>query len=115
MCSCSFLFTLILAVLRILRIRMSNSRELALFAPNHATLHWSTFTRLANISISNPSQAAISSNNLLAYRPRFNDVHNSNLAGAFINIEGVFPCIQSLPSYYPICQAFSEEEDGFQK
>ena len=55
-----------------------------------------------------------SSNNLLAYRPRFADTHNSNLApGVFINMEGVFPCLQSLSNYVPICQVFSDEEDGF--
>ena len=69
--------------------------------------------RLTILSVSNPSQAATSSNNLLAYRPRFSAHHRSNLARAFINIEGVFPCIQSLPSYNPICQVFSEEEDSF--
>ena len=37
----------------------------------------------------------------------------SNLAGVFINLEGVFPCLQSLSNYLPICQVFSKEEDGF--
>ena len=54
-----------------------------------------------------------SSNNLLAYRPRFVDAHNSNLAGVFINMEGVFPCLQLLSNYNPICQVFSKEEDVF--
>jgi hypothetical protein len=93
---------------------MNGSRQLKLFASNHATLQESDSTELATISLSNPSQAVTSSNNLLAYRPRFSsDRHNSNLAGVFINMEGVFPCLQSLSDYYPICQVFSEEEDGF--
>ena len=86
-------------------------RQLRLFAQNHTTLR--TSAELAAISLSNPSQAVTSSNNLLAYRPRFVDAHNSNLAGVFINIEGVFPCLQSLSNYVPICQVFSDEEDGF--
>ena len=52
-------------------------------------------------------------NNLLAYRPRIDDHHDSNLAGIFINLEGVFPCLESLSNYYPICRVFTEEEDGF--
>ena len=79
---------------------------------NHTTLQVST--KLANVSLANPSQAVTSPNNLLAYRPRFTgDLHNSGLAGVFINMEGVFPCLQSLSTYSPICQVFSNEEDGF--
>ena len=92
---------------------MSSSRLLTLFRANHATLQESDSTELANVSLTDPSQAVTSSNNLLAYRPRFEDRHNSGLAGVFINMEGVFPCLQSLSSYAPICQVFSEEEDGF--
>ena len=88
-------------------------RQLRLFAQNHTTLQISETNELAIISLSNPSQAVTSSNNLLAYRPRFADPHNSNLAGVFINLESVFPCLQSLSSYYPICQVFSDEEDSF--
>ena len=39
----------------------------------------------------------------MAYRLRFSDNHDSNLACAFINLKGVFP----------IFRVFSEEEDGF--
>ena len=69
-------------------------------------------TPLANVFKSNPSKAVTSSNNLLAYRPRFSDIHNSNLAAVFINLEGVFPCIQSLSGYMPICSTYTEEDDG---
>ena len=92
---------------------MGSSRLLTLFRANHATLQESDYTVLANVSLTDPSLAAISPNNLLAYRPRFRDDHNSGLAGVFINVEGVFPCLQSLSSYAPIRQIFSEEEDGF--
>ena len=92
---------------------MSENRQLKLHAKNHTTLQNSDDTELATVSLSNPSQAVTSSNNLLAYRPRFADYHNSNLAGVFINLESVFPCLQSLSSSSAICQVFSHEEDGF--
>ena len=88
-------------------------RQLRLLAQNHTTQQISEATELAIVSLSNASQAVTSSNNLLAYRPRFADAHNSNLAGVFINMEGVFPCLQSLSNYNPICQVFTGEEDGF--
>ena len=92
---------------------MYYGRQLKLLASNHTTLQVSDATELATISLSNTSQAVTSANNLLAYRPRFTDGHNSNLAGVFINMEGVFPCTESLSIYIPICQVFSHDEDGF--
>ena len=92
---------------------MDVNRQLKLFASNHTTLQVNDATQLAVITITDSSRPVTSSNNMLAYRPRFADNHNSNLAGVFINLEGVFPCLQSLTSYYPICRVFSEEEDGF--
>ena len=100
-------------VLQLLHIWMNDMRQLRLLAQNHTTLQISEATELAIVSLSNPSQAVTSSNNLLAYRPRFADTHTSNLAGIFINMEGVFPCLQSLSNYNPICQVFTGEEDGF--
>ena len=94
-----------------INIYMDATRRLTLLMRNHTTL--TTSTPLANVSISNPSEAVTSSNNLLAYRPRFSDIHNSNLAAIFINVEGVFPCIQSLSGYLPICSTYTEEDDGF--
>ena len=101
------------AVVQILIIATSNSRELTLLAANHSTLLFSDYSELAQISISDSSQAATSSNNLLAYRPRFSDSHSSNLAGVFINLEGVFPCLEQVTTYNPICRVFTEDEDGF--
>ena len=92
---------------------MYGNRQLKLFAVNHTTLQESDSTELATVSLTNSSQAVTSSNNLLAYRPWFADIHNSNLAGAFVNLEGVFPCLQSLSNYHPICRVLSEEEDVF--
>ena len=67
----------------------------------------------ASISLANPSQPATSSNNLLAYRPKYLDGHSSDLAGIFINLDGVFPC--SVGHGMPICGRFTQEEDGFNK
>ena len=72
-----------------------------------------TGTPLADIDLSNSAVDVTSLNNLFAYRPRFNDDHDSNLAAIFINMEGVFPCIQSLSGYDPICSTHTEEDDGF--
>ena len=62
--------------------------------------------KIANVSIANPSSPTTSSNNLLAYRPRFNDLHNSNLAGIFLNA-------QELTCGSTMCMIVGEEEDGF--
>ena len=94
-------------------VSMSTSRRLRLFVANHSTLQATDSKQLAQITISDSSQDQTSPNNLLAYRPRYNDGHNSNLASVFINLEGVFPCLATLTSYFPICGVFTEEEDGF--
>ena len=92
---------------------MIEGRVLQLHSTNHSTLVKNDLTEIAEIRISSPSQSVTSSNNLLAYRPRFNDLHNSGLGAIFINIEGVFPCVAPLTDYSPICSIFSDEEDGF--
>ena len=92
---------------------MDDGRVLRLHSTNHSTLRERDFTEIAVIRVSSPSQSVTSSNNLLAYRPRFNGFHSSGLGAIFINIEGVFPCVAPLTDYYPICSIFSEEEDGF--
>ena len=90
---------------------MNNNRQLSLHATNHSTLLATDATQLAQITILDSSQSYTS--NLLAYRPRFGDVHGSGLGAIFVNLEGVFPCLTPLDNYYPICSTFSEEEDGF--
>ena len=66
-----------------------------------------------SISISDPSVSQTST--LLAYRPRYNDMHDSNLAGLFVNIQQVFTCTSTIPDYVPVCDIFTREEDGFRK
>ena len=63
---------------------------------------------IANISLVNPFLPSTSSNNLLAYRPRYNDWHNSNLAAIFINAK-------ELTCGSRMCKIMTDEEDGFNK
>ena len=65
-----------------------------------------------SISLSDPSRAVTSSNNLVAYRPRFNDHHRSGFGAMFLNLPGIFPCIQS-QRHIPPCGVLTGEEDGF--
>ena len=65
------------------------------------------------ISLTNPADPQDST--LLAYRPKYSDLHNSDLAALFIKIQEVFPCTQKITKYEPVCSTFSREEDGFRK
>ena len=71
----------------------------------------------SEISLKDPAKSAVSSDNLLAYYPKFADRHHSGLAGIFINVEGIFPCIAKLHEETllkgPSCKLFTSEEDGF--
>ena len=96
-----------------LSIYVAEDRRVHLSMKNQTTM--TTGTPLADIDLSNSAVAVTSSNNLFAYRPRFRDPHGSNLAAIFINLEGVFPCIQSLSGYVPICSIHTEEDDGFRR
>ena len=64
---------------------------------------------ISHLSIPNTSNEYTSANNVIAYRPYYNDVHNSNLAILFFNLEAAFPCLGGMP----ICSLFPFEEDGF--
>ena len=92
---------------------MASDRWVQLHATNHSTMLSSEDTMLAEMRINWSGQNVTSSNNILAYQPRYLDEHNSNLAALFINLDRVFPCLVPLTAYYPICTIFSNEEDGF--
>ena len=64
----------------------------------------------ASLSLSDPSQPATSSNNLLAYRPRFSGLHESGLGALFLNIQAIFPCTNRVT-----CGRVTYEEDGFNR
>ena len=68
---------------------------------------------IATLTSFNPSSSSTSSNNLLAYRPNFNDHHTSGLAAFFVNMNGVYPCLAGPTGNVPICKLFTYEEDGF--
>ena len=90
-----------------LKLHMENNRRLRLYSTNSTS----------EISLKDPSKSVISKDNLLAYYPEFKDRHDSGLAGIFINIEGIFPCIARLHQQKgltgPTCKLFTNEEDGF--
>ena len=67
-----------------------------------------SYTKIAEVSIANPSSSTTSSNNLLAYRPQFNDAHGSNLAGIFLNVK-------ELTCGSTMCMIVGADEDGFNK
>ena len=64
------------------------------------------------ISTSSNIHANITSvNNILAYRPNFQDEFQSNLGTIFIHVEAVYPCATH---YQQIsCKLFPNEDDGF--
>ena len=86
-------------VLRTIWMNIDGNRDTSISVPYSG--------QRASISLSNPSRPATSSNNLLAYRPRF-----SGLGALFLNIEAIFPCINS-SSHFPVCGRLTFEEDRF--
>ena len=89
------------------RLHMGTDRRLRLHSTNTTS----------EVTLTDPTQSAVSSDNLLAYYPNFKDRHNSGLAGIFINIKGIFPCTARLSASGilkgPSCKLFTNEEDGF--
>ena len=65
-----------------------------------------------SIPYSSRSQKLASPDNAIAYRPYFNDAHNSNLAVLFFNLEAAFPCLKDT-NIMPACSLFAREDDGF--
>ena len=65
---------------------------------------------ISQLSIANTSNEYTSANNIIAYRPRYNDHHNSSLAILFFNLEAAFPCLRR---NLPPCSLFTHEEGGF--
>lgn len=67
-----------------------------------------------DLAISDTNNSYTSSNNLVAYRPNYQDSHSSNLAVLFVNLQGLFPCLSGA-NFHPACSIFTSEEDGFRK
>lgn len=103
----NFNFILYSTELKTFQVNTNAGRHINLIAPGGIT---------SKVSIVDPSQSDTSSNNILAYRPRFNDRHGSGLAGLFVNIEETFPCIKGLDEVFsPSCFIVTFDEDGFRK
>lgn len=68
-------------------------------------------TPIASLSIKDHSFPATS--DILAYRPDFSAHHGTRMAGIFVNMEQVFPCLSHVTSIGPICKMYTAEEDGF--
>lgn len=73
---------------------------------------WALVNPRTDFSIPDTNNAYTSSNNMVAYRPRYNDAHNSNMAILFINLQALFPCLSGA-NFHPACSLFTSEEDGF--
>ena len=68
---------------------------------------------IASISIADAAADATSGNNLLAYRPDYPDFHGSNLGTIFLNLRGIFPCLDNTTAApRAICSPGAWEEDG---
>ena len=105
--------TFIFTVVKILYVsRGTTSLELRNISGNSGQAVGSGSTVIATISNFNPANSA-TNNNLLAYRPNFSDFHRSGLAGLFVNIDSIFPCVAGVNNYSPVCTLFTYEEDGF--
>ena len=97
-------------------VSSGTGRTFTLRRTNMTTLSGATAPTISSIDIGDAMSNAVSADNILAYRPNFRDNHNSGLAAFFINLEAVFPCLVGIAGqnrYYPICRAFTNEEDGF--
>ena len=81
------------------------------YAGQHSSSGNNNVATITNFDPSIPSTV----NNLLAYRPNYTDniIHKSGLAGMFVNIEGLFPCVVGPPEYQSVCKLFTFEGDGF--
>ena len=69
---------------------------------------------ISQLHIRDAAHPATSADDIIAYRPYFNDSHNSNTAILFFNLEAAFPCLRNtLAHAAPACTLFSLEEDSF--
>ena len=73
---------------------------------------FAVFGFISGLYVPNTSNGYTSADNIIAYRPHYNDLHNSSLAVLFFNLEAAFPCLRGTNSM-PICSLFTFEEDGF--
>ena len=83
------------------------------FTATFVKLDSATFSQQGSTTtISTSSNEIVSSgNNILAYRPNYQDEFQSDLATIFIHVQAVYPCV----TYYRqiSCQLLPSEDDGF--
>ena len=72
-----------------------------------------TFVRQGDITelTISPGSSSTSSNNMIAYYPNYTDAHRSSLATLFVNLEALYPCVDSHNDIS--CKLFPYEDDGF--
>ena len=73
---------------------------------------WALVNPRTDFTIANTDNAATSSDNVVAYRPNYNDAHRSNLGILFINLQALYPCLNG-GNIHPACGILTSEEDGF--
>ena len=64
---------------------------------------------IATLTISDPSNAYTSDNNVLAYHPNTTSYYGGNTAILFVNLNAAFPCDSAI-----VCNLFTFEEESFQ-
>ena len=90
--------------IRSFQISLDGSRNVRLFVEGE---------QKDSISLRNPSSSQTSA--LLAYRPNYNDYHESGLGALFVSVQDVFTCTAEITNWEPVCNIFTREEDGFRK
>ena len=67
---------------------------------------------LATFSLSEPSQPQ-TIGIIFAYRPSFADNHGSYIGVFLFGLRAVFPCIEGVANFNPICSIFTYNNGGF--
>ena len=101
-------------MIRVSRVTIGMDTTVAVYA-TFQKLNSETFVEQGSKTQINtfPSSNSTSSDNILAYRPSYRDGHGSDLATIFLNLEAIYPCINS--SNHVSCKLFSSEDDGFRR
>ena len=95
--------------------QISISATSSTFTAKFTKLDSVTFNQQGSTTtLSNSSSAIVNSeDNILAYRPNFQNPSRSNLATIFVHVEAIYPCATE---YHHIsCKLFPNEDDGFRR
>ena len=105
-----FSYNAYITVIRLSRVtvRTTTSTLTATFAKLNSV----TFNKEGSTTtISTSPSSAITSGNILAYRPNYRDEFRSDLGTIFIHVEAVYPCATDHQQIS--CKLFPNEDDGF--